>query len=163
MSVHVSETDFPADDSIEDLEFNTTGSKRKSSLSAESGPALKKFCVNSQKTIFKKEFYTEVEKISDKTTCAKCVACHRVMRGSGEVASNFIKHLQVEHRECFKTYKSYKIGSPFGGNMQSEFDGMKVMCRLTAAKKLETKYTIMMENVKENMVCSKYFCTTADV
>ncbi|XP_050339934.1 uncharacterized protein LOC126766125 isoform X3 [Bactrocera neohumeralis] len=192
MSVHVSETDFSADDSIEDLDFNTTGSKRKSSLSAKSGPALKKVRVNSQKIIFKEEFYTEVEKISDKTTCAKCVACHRVIRGSGEVTSNFIKHLQVKHSECFKTYKSYKIGSPFGGNMQSEFDGkllhamidcslplsilekksfidlfqstgMKVMCRQTAAKKLETKYTIMMENVKENMVCSKYFCTTADV
>lgn len=108
------------------------------------------------------------------------------------MTSNFIKHLRVKHNEIFKKYKHYKAGCPEGCTAQSVFDGklihaiidsslplsilekksfielfentgVKVLSRQTAAKKLEAKYTIMVQNIKEKIFSCKYFCTTADI
>lgn len=75
MSENIFGSNFSADDSVEDLDYNPSTSKNKRSLIEESGPAIKKFCVNwlsyGRKIIFKDKFYTEVENVSLQVTKLK--------------------------------------------------------------------------------------------
>lgn len=73
MSEFISESDFSADDSIQDPDYNPSTSKRKRSLIEEPAVSVKKMCMNppsyARKIIFRDEFYTEVEKVSIMYLC----------------------------------------------------------------------------------------------
>ncbi|XP_049318513.1 uncharacterized protein LOC125780343 [Bactrocera dorsalis] len=126
------------------------------------------------------------------STIAKCVGCDRKIRATGDVTSNFVKHLRVKHSELYAEYKSLKSGSPFGNSAQAAFDrkllhanvdgalpvsilerrsfidllqtsGMKIMSRQAAVKKLKEHYGEVVHKIKSEMASVKHFCTTGDI
>lgn len=65
MSENIFESDFSADDSTEDPDFNPSTNKRIRLSNKEAGGALKKHTPSdARKIIFKAEFYTDVQKVS---------------------------------------------------------------------------------------------------
>lgn len=122
---------------------------------------------------------------------AKCVSCKKLIRGLQNVSSNFITHIKVQHANIYNKFKSMKFGSS-NGSAQDKFEekllnfitdaalpisvvdrptfvalfedtDFKVICRQTAMKKMEVRYSDMISTIKSNISASKYFCTTADI
>lgn len=120
------------------------------------------------------------------------MACHKLIKGTGEVTSNFISHLKVRHSELHKKYMRMKAGPSDGSTSQEAFEkkiirflvdcalpvsvvekesfrdlfsgtGLKVMCQKTAMKRLDETYNSMVTAVQTAMSSSKYFCTTVDI
>ncbi|TMW48839.1 hypothetical protein DOY81_006082 [Sarcophaga bullata] len=111
MSENILENDFSSDDNFKDPDFQPSSSERK--------------------TTFIESELEQPVKQTLQTKCARCVSCHRVIRGSSEVTSNFIKHLQVKHIELFKKFKYYKTGSRNGDKAQSQTFGLQTTERFS--------------------------------
>lgn len=121
------------------------------------------------------------------------MTCGRLIKGYGDVSSNFVTHIKIQHADVYEKYRNLKLGNTdqcsavkdcFNKKVLNfvvdaalpvsvvdrqtfasmfEGTGLKPMCRQTAMKKLEDSYQSQCTKIKADISSAEYFCTTADI